>query len=515
MLALTKSSLGSPLQRAASRRLERIPKQKPLDPPEHWQDWLTTLFPNVFTAPFAQRHKEFWEHVESIKARESPAPFFAIWPRGGAKTTSAETAAVRLGAKEVRRFCLYIRGTQDKANESVSSIAALLESKSIEAYYPKLASRKLGKYGSSKGWRVDTLRTVSGFNAVGLGLDAAVRGIKIEEFRPDLIIFDDIDSKKDSPETIEKKIDTLTTSILPTGSTNVAIIGIQNLIHSNSIFSKIVDGTADFLYNRTISGPYKAVDGLAYEQKPEGGYKIVAGTPTWEGQSLEICEKQMNDWGLSAFLQEGQHDVEDPPGGMFDHLEYRHIHWADLPELIDIVVWVDPAVTSTDKSDSMGIQADGLGVDNTLYRLYSWEQVTSPLDALKRAILKALELGASKVGVETDQGGDTWETVYDAACQSLVQDPDYTDITDETTFPLFDEAKAGAGHGSKAHRASQMLADYERGEIVHVIGTHDVLEKALRRFPKTKPFDLVDASYWSWDDIKNNAVTVGMAGRRT
>jgi hypothetical protein len=25
----------------------------------------------------------------------------------------------------------------------------------------------------------------------------------------------------------------------------------------------------------------------------------------------------------------------------------------------------------------------------------------------------------------------------------------------------------------------------------------------LRRFPKTKPFDLVDASYWSWDDLRH------------
>lgn len=485
------------------------------EPPEDWREWTKALFPRIFKAPLADRHVEFWEYVESIQPGIMPDPFIGIWGRGGGKTTNAEVGAVRLGAKGVKKFCLYVRGVQTKANESVASISGLLESKLVETYYPKLARRKVGKYGNSKGWRIDTLRCANGFNVVGLGLDVASRGIKIEEYRPDLIIFDDIDSREDSPATVDKKIRTLTESILPTGSNDVAIIGIQNLIHPNSIFSRINDGTAEFLYNRIISGPHPAVDGLAYEQKPEGGYRIVSGTATWAGQPLEVCESQINLWGLTSFLQEAQHEVEDPPGGMFDHLEYRHITWAELPELIDIVIWVDPAVTATDQSDSMGIQADGLGVDGLLYRLYSWEQITSPLDALKRAILKALELGASKVGVETDQGGDTWETVYLSACDALVADSDYPDITKDTRFPMFDESKAGAGYGSKVHRESQMLADYERGKIVHVIGTHNVLERALRRFPKTKPFDLADAAFWSWNDLVNEGVTVGRVRRQS
>lgn len=479
-----------------------------MNPPTGWQDWLTTLFPNLFSSPFAARHIELWQWVEAIEGGVKPEAFFAIWPRGGAKTTSAEAAVVRLGAKGVRKFCLYVRGTQDKANESVQNIAAMLEGKRIEAYYPDLASRKLGKYGNSKGWRVDTLRCESGLSVVALGLDAAVRGIKIEEFRPDLIILDDIDSSTDSVEAVKKKIDILTKSVLPAGSNDVAILGIQNLIHPGSIFSKIADGSAEFLYQRTVSGPYPAIEGLTYEQKPEGGYRITGGVATWEGQPLEVCEAQVNEWGLTAFLQEAQHEVEDRPGGLFSHLEYRHCTWAEVPELIKIVVWVDPAVTTTDQSDSMGIQADGLAVDETIYRLWSWENVTTPVDALRRAILKALELYALRVGVETDQGGDTWYSVYKQACEELVKDEAYPNITANTRFPSFESAKAGAGHGPKAHRASLMLSDYERGKIVHVVGTHGVLEKALYRFPLTKPFDLTDAAYWSWNDLRSKGITI-------
>jgi hypothetical protein len=48
-----------------------------------------------------------------------------------------------------------------------------------------------------------------------------------------------------------------------------------------------------------------------------------------------------------------------------------------------------------------------------------------------------------------------------------------------------------------------MLTAYERHTIRHVRGTHTVLEKALNRFLIKKPFDLVDAAFWSWDDLAN------------
>lgn len=47
-----------------------------------------------------------------------------------------------------------------------------------------------------------------------------------------------------------------------------------------------------------------------------------------------------------------------------------------------------------------------------------------------------------------------------------------------------------------------MLADYERARIVHVRGTHHVLERALKRFPVVKPYDLVDSQFWAWDDVR-------------
>lgn len=494
------------------RRLQRRAEAAPAD----WQTWLKTLFPATFTHPFADRHVVLWQWIESIQAgvKPSPSAFVDVEPRGGGKTTTAETAVIRLAARGARKFTLYVRGTQEKANESIQSIAAKMESASVERHYPLLAQRSVGKYGQSKGWRMDMLRCASGFNVLALGLDAAVRGVKLDDYRPDLVIFDDIDDEHDSTGVLKKKTDIITKSIIPAGATYCAYLVVQNLIHADSIVNSFVENTADFLHDRTVSGPHPAVRELTYERHPSGrGYTITGGSPTWAGQGLATCEQQMNDWGLSSFLREGQHEV-DTSGGIWDHVEFRRCEWSELPDLIRICVWVDPAVSSTDESDSMGIQADGLAVGGIIYRLFSWEKITSPEDVLRRAILKALELGADSIGVETDQGGDTWKSVYNQAWLSLIDDPAVPHITRSTRRPRFKSAKAGAGHGSKIERNSRMLADYERGRLVHVVGTHLALEKSLKRFPN-KPLDLADAAYWSWNDLRHGAAGIALGQGKT
>src|SRR5690606_26297837 len=142
-----------------------------------------------------------------------PRPFVAVWPRGGAKSTSAELATVAGGARGQRRYAWYISEPQDQADKHVETIAAPLESPQVEYYYPGMAERKLGKYGNSRGWRRQRLRTASGFTIDALGLDRASRGAKVEEQRPDMMIFDDIDDKLDSAATTQKKIDIITTSL--------------------------------------------------------------------------------------------------------------------------------------------------------------------------------------------------------------------------------------------------------------------------------------------------------------
>ncbi|MGE5619551.1 MAG: hypothetical protein ACM3US_09875 [Sphingomonadaceae bacterium] len=512
---------------ARPHRLEDVESLTELDRDRleaDWEVWLRTLFRRYVSRkdtdepiPFAERHRELWNWAWSVKLGVRSRPFVAIWPRGGGKSTTAELAAVAMGARRSRRYCLYVSGIQDKADDHVGNMGSMLESAAFGRVYPLMASRLLSKFGNSKGWRRNRLRTAAGYTVDALGLDTAARGIKLEDVRPDLIIVDDIDDGSDSPKTTAKKTRDLTTKILPAGSNDLVVLFVQNLIHPDSIASRLVDGRADFLQDRIVSGPYVALEGAAYETREFEGRRIwvvVAGTPTWEGQDLEACEGLINTIGLAAFKAESQQEVAAPPGGLYDDIEFRHIREEDLPDLDEVVVAVDPAVSDTDESDCHGVNVDGIrwgpGDEYTVYRLFSWEERASPREAIGLALLKAAEFRGSKVVVETDQGGDTWKDTYEGAWRDLLGDPDTKEILEfhgRRRPPTMVSRKAG-GEGPKVHRQNQQLADYQLGRIVHVIrrvgSTHAIIEAALKRFPKTKPLDLADASFWSWRELTHS-----------
>lgn len=524
------SSLETAAEQARIKR-RALALTRPVEADEsQWEPWLRRLFHKSVSdkltsapIPFASHQAAFWDWVWALQRGVRPKPFVGVWPRGGGKSESAELATVAIAALRKRVYCLYICETQDQADDHVANIAEKLESQAFGLVYPQVADRAVGKYGSSRGWRRNRLHTRSGFVVDALGLDSAARGAKVDEERPDLMVIDDVDGELDSPGITQKKIQTLTRKLLPAGTHDLAVIAIQNMVHPDSIFARLVDGRADFLADREVSGPVPALEDVAFEQR-NGQWRIIAGRPTWQGQSLARCRDLMETIGYSAFKSECQHDCQAPPGGMYDHIAFQHCTWNELPDLVRIVCWTDPAVTDKDESDSNGIQIDGLGRDGKIYRLWSFEERCSPLETLKTAIVMAIEYKAECVGVETDQGGETWDSVYNRAVEELLKagtikaNPHMKALghwmpAQGVIVPRFKADKAG-GRGPKTHRQQQVLADYELGRVVHVLGaTHALLERALQRFPKTKPLDLADAGYWSWQDlrgqVRSNAPVAG------
>jgi hypothetical protein len=298
-----------------------------------WREWTAGLFPSYFSKGFAKRHEELWDWAWGIDLGASPPAFVAVWPRGGGKSVSAEHISIALGLRNKRRYCLYVSGTEDQADKHVESMGKAMLDAGVE--------RAVNKYGSSEGWRRNRLTTSNSYTVDALGLDKAIRGIRMEEMRPDLIIVDDLDDLLDTPATVEKKINLFTKTILPLGSENCAVIFVQNLVHKGSIASKLVDKTADFLLNRVVSGPFKAIEGLKWEIK-NGKVVITAGTPTWNGQDIATCEREMNLWGPIAFLEEAQQETTEEKGALWNRALIEAGRVATHPKFNRSVTWADP-----------------------------------------------------------------------------------------------------------------------------------------------------------------------------
>lgn len=453
--------------------------------PDDWRAWNDVLFPGQ--ALYAEHHVEFWEHVWSIEDAVGCDPFVAAWSRGGGKSTSVERAVAALGLRGRRRYCWYVRETQERADDSIKNVQELLEDPLVERYYPAHAERRVTKYGHSKGWNSTRLMTAGGFTVEGIGLDTAARGLKIGDQRPDLIILDDLDGKHDSKKATTKKIDTLTTSVLPAGTGITSVLAVQNLIIPNGIFSQLTDGRADFLVTRRVSGPIPAVESLEVDVRddPKLGRRrafIVGGRPTWEGQNIAACQQLMDLIGYRSFLKECQHEVKKREGALWSDDLIDHIDAA--PPLRRVVVSVDPSGGSAE----IGIIVAGVGHDGRGYVLADVTQPGSagPLNWGTATVGAYDDHSADRIVAERNFGGDMVESTIQVAAG-------------DRKVPV---TLVNASRG-KAVRAEPVAALYEDGLVSHV-GPFPELEAEMTSWVPGDPDspNRLDALVWALTDLK-------------
>ena len=432
----------------------------------NWRDWVTAL-PEYTTASFAPRHVRMWEWLSSLRPGIVPPPEVEVWGRGGGKSTSVEMGCAYVQHANTRKYALYVCGVQDQADKHVGAVATILERRGV--------SRAVNTYGHSKGWRRQELRTADGFNVSAIGLDTAARGVKLDEYRPDLIIFDDVDARHDSPETVEKKIASITQTILPAGSPDCAVLFVQNLVHRGSIASRLADGTADFLLDRPPVKIEVAIEGLEYErvQKLDGSmrYKITGGTATWDGQSLATCESQINLWGRMAFLREAQQRVKEAEKGLWQMVrDIAPFRVTEHPPLLMAGIGLDPTCSST--GDMAGIIGAGVARVNGVLHAYVLADRSlqgSPTRWATEAVTAYHALPCPRkvfVG-EKNQGGEMIRTTIQ-------------------TVPRAPEVELIAVHDSKRVRAEPIQKLYEEGRVHHV-GVFEPLEDELCSWEEGDP----------------------------
>lgn len=277
-----------------------------------WDKWLRVVFADQELAEFSDHHKIFWDWCWSIERDVDHLSMVLCLPRGHGKSSCSEMAAAALLSRDKRDFALLVCATQEKANEHLSNIAALLEGAGVQKHYPELGKPRMGLYGNRKGWNKTELRTDSGKMIKAVGLDVPVRGIKDGRRRPNLFIFDDLDALRDTPEATAGRLLTIQNDILPARGKYAVSIFAQNLIHRNSIMSKIMDQKTGLLSTAIKIGPIKAFEDLTYEEDPGGNpdrVVLTGGRPTWDYFDLESAQIDIDTYGWSSFRTECQQEI--------------------------------------------------------------------------------------------------------------------------------------------------------------------------------------------------------------
>jgi hypothetical protein len=513
--------------------------------------WLTRVLPAYVGADggedlaeaeqlFAPHHLEYWSWLWSIEPGVRPDPFVGVWGRGEAKSTSAEMGCVALGCRGRRRYGLYVSGTQKQADDHVATVGGMLESGPLGRFYPAMGARLVGLYGSSKGWRRNRLRTAAGFTIDAIGMDTAARGAKLDEQRPDFIVIDDVDAHDDSPAVIATKIDLLTKALLPAGSPDCAVLAIQNKVHSHGIFARLVDGRADFLARRRVSGPIPAVRDLVTKHEAvvdehgvtKGRDVVVSGEPTWPAQPLTRIQEKIDDWGLRAFLAEAQHETDAREGELWTRNQLATLRRPadDAHSLARVAVGVDPSGGSGPANDAQGIVVAGRDLHGQGWVLEDATVRLPPRGWGDRAVQAYVDWDADEFVAEVNYGGDMVVEVITGACERAFgpvrsSKVEHTPNGRRVTLHFDDrqpvEIRLVTASRGKRVRAEPIAALYGRPDEeatwstarVHHAGEFPELEDEMTGWRADAPWspNRMDALVWALTDL---LVDVAKRGRR-
>lgn len=276
-----------------------------------WEHWVRYYFGASFSRPFTRYQAQFWEWGWDLQPETYYRPRVECEPRGVGKSTNVQTLVVSLLGRK-RRFSVgYVSRLAEKAEQHYAAIKRKLESAKLLADYPHLKPRTQTLKNASEQWSQEAIVTDAGQMVVPISLLGSKRGFKSkDDVRFDLVILDDIDDLKESPELRAKNLELLKSDVIAAGTDTTLFIVAQNLIHRDSICAQILDHRADILSNRIFSGPFPLLRHYDAEKvELEDGareWRITSGETFDQAIPIEYAERLLNQYGKSTFDRECQ-----------------------------------------------------------------------------------------------------------------------------------------------------------------------------------------------------------------
>lgn len=187
----------------------------------------------------------------------------------------------------------------------------------------------------------------------------------------------------------------------------------------------------------------------------------------------------------------------DVPGALFSYTNLDQYRVSKAPDLKQIVVAIDPAVTANEDSNETGIIVAGIDENDQGYTLEDASSIYHPNEWANKAIQLYDKYKASYIVAEVNQGGDLIANTIKQTAKSL----------NHSFIPI----KTVHATKGKYTRAEPVGALYEQGKIHHV-GNFPTLEDQMCTFLPGDDIspDRMDALVWAYYFllVKQNEVYV-------
>lgn len=320
-----------------------------------------------------------------------------------------------------KKFVAAFAHSGPQAEQHLSTFRNELENNELlRADFPELCEPKLRLRGATVADRDKQTTRSNGFTFAARGIDEGVLGMKVEQRRPDLIILDDVepDEATYSLYQVDKRLGTLLDAILPINiRAHVVLAG------TTTIAGGIVHQLIQHELGEDADHPAEWIDAERFRVHY---YPAIITNDVGEERSL-WPEKWALDYLLSIrHTRSYAKNMDNRP------VAVNGAYWSDDADFPDAgarlttqrMLSLDPAVTSTAKSDFTGAAVLGLapavhGDDGKIVERKAvvvertWRLRLTPGAELRQWVLAQLaaDPAIKVVLVETNQGGEVWATV--------------------------------------------------------------------------------------------------------
>jgi hypothetical protein len=332
------------------------------------------------------------------------------------------------------------------------------------------------------------LYTKSGFAFAARGIDSTSLGMKVDEVRPDLLIFDDIEPPEATYSMFqrEKRLSTVQNAILPLNEmARVVIVGTVTM-GGSIIHSLVRDSKGEETEEWITDERFKTFHSRPIIRRDDGIERSI-WPDKWSMDYLESIRKTRS-FKLNY--------DNDPRGRIGEYWNEEDIRYGVPPNITRYYLFVDPPVTQKKTSDPCGLAVIGYapggvrqlpGHSDTLADheaaadqvarlsravvMDAWD-VRATGKVLRAHILRALAQWpqVTTVVLENNQGGDLWIEVMEGLPVKLV------------TFGSYEK---------KEVRLGWALDFYQRRRVLHA-KVFPALEDQLTGFPRMQHDDIAD-----------------------
>ena len=437
-----------------------------------------TLFPNLFTAPFSILHDKIFELVDSGVKRIAIAA-----PRGIGKTTIARTLVKKAILFRDVNFVVYVSNSATSAEMQTENIKRELLTNEIVRHY--FGSIKISDYeGGDETFSKKSWVAYGNTFILPRGAGQQVRGLNWAGHRPELVIIDDLEDKK------EVKNEDIRFA-------------------TNEWFNSDLMKTED-KYSKPCTFIY--IDTIKHE---DCQLQRLIDTPSWKGIVLSICDEKFNSYDTNYMtteeLKEEYQEAKDNGDADLFYMErmnipiskedavfkpeyfkyftqdcgFLRVHEKDKTvsvrarNLMTVVI-VDPAKTVKLQSAESAVVV--ISVDRKHGRIFVRDVISEKVDpeGLYDNMFNAvLSYDARVLAVEV------------TSLHLFISQPIENEMRVRGIFPLYHELNA---QGKKEDRVAMLAGNYKLGYMYHNKDNCQQLENQLQWFPRSKKWDVMDAT---------------------